>query len=397
MTQEPYNISNLILGPETTGKSLIPQLRAALEEDKKRREEQIEDKVRIALTQALQTLIARAKSAVPDNPESVDQIATFLNVDKVLKSALTSGSIGKARVEEVFTRARFYIEDYLRNPRWANASPESKIAIQNLGDYLHVAADKIVKELEDVRSLKAGIAQQSSRVKKILDAISDPRDIQDLYDRAIPNIAALASWVSDVGTYFMNADAEITRVGKSFRPAYIKAWQDFIETHFPLNLNAQEGETFSNQSVNRFEHRLSELLSEKLLQTSMDEFQKVVLTSGKFRNNQEQTKENSNQSGKSQPVIPMEMRASATRVEIILRIPENQTGNLNRIQNEAFLDLNDIIDEHEASIRIDSRNLGRDISLIIVTRDTSDREWISQLQKLAEKIASSLATGNFDQ
>ena len=387
MSKEPNNLSNLTLGPGTTGKTLIPLLRAALEEDKRRREEQIEDKVRIALTQALQTLIARAKSAVPDNPESVDQIATFLDVDKVLKSALTSGSIGKARVEQVFTRARFYIEDYLRNPRWENASTESKIAIQNLGDYLNVAANNIVNELDDVRSLKAGISQQSSRVKKILDAISDPRDVQDLYDRAIPNIAALNSWASEVSTYFMNAHTDITRVGKLFRPAYIKAWQDFIETHFPLISNSQVTGKPLLQSGNRLEARLNELLQEKLLQATMDEFQKLVLASDTLRNNQKRASKDLSKSGKIRPVIPMEMRTSAIKVEIILRIQENQSENLNRLQNEAFLDLNDIIGEHEASIKIDSKNAMRTNLLIISTRDVKDRQWIADLQGLAAKIA----------
>ena len=389
MSNEPNNLSN-VLGPQTTGETLIPLLRAALEEDKKRREEQIEQKVRVDLTQALQALIARAKSAVPENPESVDQIATFLNAEKVLKSALTSGPIGKARVEEVFTRARFYIEDYLRNPRWADASPESKIAIQNLGDYLHVAANNIVKELEDVRSLKAGIAQQSSRVKKILDAISDPRDVQDLYDRAIPDTAALASWVSDVATYFMKAEAAITRVGQSFRPAYIKAWQDFIETHFPTISNSQSEDRSSFQSGNRFEARLNELLQQKLLKTSLEEFQKLILTSGKFQDTKERSHVESSLSRKRQPVLPIEMRASATKVEIILRIAENQTENLNRIQNEAFLDLNEIIGDHEASVRIDSRNAGRMNLLVISTQDVKDRKWIGELQALAEKIAGRL-------
>ena len=83
----------------------------------------------------------------------------------------------------------------------------------------------------------------------------------------------------------------------------------------------------------------------------------------------------------------MEMRTSAIKVEIILRIQENQSENLNRLQNEAFLDLNDIIGEHEASIKIDSKNAMRTNLLIISTRDVKDRQWIADLQGLAAKIA----------
>lgn len=388
MINKPNNYPDFTLGPDTTGKTLIPRLRAMLEEDKRRREEQIEEKVRIALTEALQVLIHRAKEAVPENPESIDQIATFLNASKILKSALTAGNVGRSRVEEVFTRARFYIEDYLTNPRWENASPESKMAIRNLGDYLKVASHNIMKELDEVRSLKAAIAQQNSRVKKILDAISDPRDVQELYDRSIPNLAALAKWVADVSTYFMDADNGITRVGKTFRPSYIKAWNDFIDAHFPLVTSGVESDKSSSQSGRRFEDRLTEMLNKQLLKSSLDEFQKLAFTSDKFVNLQNKMRESSGGLTRNPSVIPVEMRASATKIEIILRIPDSQAGNLNRIQNEAFLDLNEIIGEHEASVKIDSRNAGRLHFLIISTRDVKDREWIAKLQELASEIGS---------
>jgi len=387
MIKKPNNYSDFSLGPDTTGKTLIPRLRAVLEEDKRRREEQIEEKVRVALTEALEVLIHRAKEAVPENPESIDQIATFLNASKILKSALTAGTVGRSRVEEVFTRARFYIEDYLTNPRWENASPESKMAIRNLGDYLKVASHNIMKELDDVRSLKAGLAQQNSRVKKILDAISDPRDVQDLYDRSIPSLDVLATWVADVSRYFMDADDGITRVGKTFRPSYIKAWNDFIDGHFPSITPAAESDKSSYQSGRRFEDRLTEMLNKQLLKSSMDEFQKLAFTSEKFVSLQNKIRESSGGPNRSPSVIPIEMRASAARVEIILRIPESQAGNLNRIQSEAFLDLNEIIGEHEASVKIDSKNAGRLHFLTISTRDAKDREWIADLQGLVARIA----------
>ena len=387
MNTERGNSSNLRLSPDTTGRLLISKLLAALEEDKSRREEQIEQKVRQALTQAFEVLITRAKSAVPDHPESIDEIAIFLNADKVLKSALTSGSIGRARVEEVFTRARFYIEDYLTNPRWENASPESKMAIKNLGEYLKVAANNIVTELDDVRSLKAGLAQQNSRVKQVLETIRDSKHAHQLHARVIPDSDALALWVVEVSKFFRDTNDTKKELAKSFRPAYIKAWQDFIEVHFPLIGQSKSDERVSQPTGNRFEARLNELLQQKLLQTSLDEFQKLVLTSDKLRNTLQQAKMESSNLAKAQQVIPVEMVSSATKVEIILRIPENQIRNLNRIQNEAFLDLNDIIGEHEARIRIDSKNAGRMQFLVISTRDVKDRRWIADLQELASKIA----------
>ena len=64
-----------------------------------------------------------------------------------------------------------------------------------------------------------------------------------------------------------------------------------------------------------------------------------------------------------------------------------RSENLNRLQNQTFLDLNDIIGEHEASIKIDSKNAMRTNLLIISTRDVKDRQWIADLQGLAAKIA----------
>ena len=388
MSTERGKYGTLILGPGVSGKDLILHFRELLRHDKKKREAQINIKVQAALAEVLGALVTKAKEAVPHRAHIIDEIAVFINADRVLKSALTAGAAGRTRVEEVFLRARLYIDDFLENPMWQNESSESKEAMRALGGYMTVASRMIMDELEEVRKVKANIQQQNTRIKKILDALGDPRESEELFGRAIPDVPALAQWVRDVSNYYLNADDKITTVIKKFRPAYVKAWEEFVDEHYPFISDRPVGKATSYKSGRRFEDHLEELLSRQLLSNSMEAFQKLAFKDVKtWKKVGAQT---SSTSLKGSVPPPIEMKANATAVEILLKIPDHLVSDLARIQSEAFLDLSQITNGQDVLLTIESSKGGRTHYLVCSTTQARDREWIGKLQKFMSELASGL-------
>jgi hypothetical protein len=379
----------LHLGPHITGKTLIPHLRELLAIDKKTCEDQINIKVLAALSEVINTLIMKAIEAVPNRAESVKEIAKYIGAEKVLRSALTAGSAGRARVEEIFNQARIFIDDYLENPVWDSEPKESKDAMRALSGYMASASRMILNELEEVRNIKSNIQQQNSRIKKILDALAHPLETSDLYARPIPDAKALEVWVRDVSNYYINADKAVTEVGKVFRPSYVKAWEDFINEHFPALSSRPVGEQTNHKSGRRFEERLEELLNQQLLSKSLKEFQNISLQ------DMQPVRQNLRFAGvkkNHQIAAPsIEMKSLGNRIEFSLRIPDHLISELDHIQSEAFLDLNEILSGQEATLSVERKLGGRAYFLVFSTSQIKDREWISQLQKLVSGITKKLS------
>ena len=375
----------LELSPNTKAAEVIRHMQELAALDKSMNEEQLEIKVLAELAKIIQILTTLAYESSP-NPETVSQVLKHLDAERILKSALTGGDIGKKRLAEVFTKAESYVDDaldaYMVNTE--NEVIRKKLAILKV--YLRKASFDIIEGLEEARSMRGKLQQRKKRISSVLSAVSDPRYSEELYTRLITNKQELEQWTLDVKEFFVSADKDIAGVQSSFRNAYVREWDNFIATHFMEISYQAVGTTNDYESGRNLEKKIDELLNKQLIKSTQESF--------KIWAEQSSSQETKNENYYSQFALSkidiaasIEFKRTESEIELWIKIPRTIKTSSPDIRRQIAIDMGEVKNSEQVMVKLGRREGFAGDYLILSLPSTSTKELIEALEGfLARKL-----------
>jgi hypothetical protein len=375
----------LELSPNTKAAEVIRHMQELAALDKSMNEEQLEIKVLAELAKIIQILTTLAYESSP-NPETVSQVLKHLDAERILKSALTGGDIGKKRLAEVFTKAESYVDDaldaYMVNTE--NEVIRKKLAILKV--YLRKASFDIIEGLEEARSMRGKLQQRKKRISSVLSAVSDPRYSEELYTRLITNKQELEQWTLDVKEFFVSADKDIAGVQSSFRNAYVREWDNFIATHFMEISHQAVGTTNDYESGRNLEKKIDELLNKQLIKSTQESF--------KIWAEQSSSQETKNENYYSQFALSkidiaasIEFKRTESEIELWIKIPRTIKTSSPDIRRQIAIDMGEVKNSEQVMVKLGRREGFAGDYLILSLPSTSTKELIEALEGfLARKL-----------
>lgn len=375
----------LELSPNTKAAEVIRHMQELAALDKSMNEEQLEIKVLAELAKIIQILTTLAYESSP-NPETVSQVLKHLDAERILKSALTGGDIGKKRLAEVFTKAESYVDDaldaYMVNTE--NEVIRKKLAILKV--YLRKASFDIIEGLEEARSMRGKLQQRKKRISSVLSAVSDPRYSEELYTRLITNKQELEQWTLDVKEFFVSADKDIAGVQSSFRNAYVKEWDNFIATHFMEISHQAVGTTNDYESGRNLEKKIDELLNKQLIKSTQESF-KIWAEQSSSQEIKSENYYSQFALSKIDIAASIEFKRTESEIELWIKIPRTIKTSSPDIRRQIAIDMGEVKHSEQVMVKLGRREGFAGDYLILSLPSTSTKELIEALEGfLARKL-----------
>ena len=375
----------LDLSPNTKAAEVIHHMQELASLDKSMNEEQLETKVLAELAKIIQIITTLAYESSP-NPETVSQVLKHLDAERILKSALTGGDIGKKRLAEVFTKAESYVDDaldaYVINIE--NEVIRKKLA--TLKVYLRKASFDIIEGLEEARSMRGKLQQRKKRISSVLSAVSDPRYSEELYTRLITNKQELEQWTLDVKEFFVSADKDIAGVQASFRNAYVREWDNFIATHFIEISHQAVGTTNDYESGRNLEKKIDELLNKQLIKSTQESF-KIWAEQSSSQETKSENYYSQFALSKIDIAASIEFRRTESEIELWIKIPRTVKTSSTDIRRQIAIDLAEVKHSEQVMVKLGRREGFAGDYLILSLPSASTKELIEALEGfLARKL-----------
>jgi hypothetical protein len=375
----------LELSPNTKAAEVIRHMQELAALDKSMNEEQLEIKVLAELAKIIQILTTLAYESSP-NPETVSQVLKHLDAERILKSALTGGDIGKKRLAEVFTKAESYVDDaldaYMVNTE--NEVIRKKLAILKV--YLRKASFDIIEGLEEARSMRGKLQQRKKRISSVLSAVSDPRYSEELYTRSITNKQELEQWTLDVKEFFVSADKDIAGVQSSFRNAYVREWDNFIATHFMEISHQAVGTTNDYESGRNLEKKIDELLNKQLIKSTQESF-KIWAEQSSSQETKSENYYSQFALSKIDIAASIEFKRTESEIELWIKIPRIIKTSSPDIRRQIAIDMGEVKHSEQVMVKLGRREGFAGDYLILSLPSTSTKELIEALEGfLARKL-----------
>jgi hypothetical protein len=375
----------LELSPNTKAAEVIRHMQELAALDKSMNEEQLEIKVLAELAKIIQILTTLAYESSP-NPETVSQVLKHLDAERILKSALTGGDIGKKRLAEVFTKAESYVDDaldaYMVNTE--NEVIRKKLAILKV--YLRKASFDIIEGLEEARSMRGKLQQRKKRISSVLSAVSDPRYSEELYTRLITNKQELEQWTLDVKEFFVSADKDIAGVQSSFRNAYVREWDNFIATHFMEISHQAVGTTNDYESGRNLEKKIDELLNKQLIKSTQESF-KIWAEQSSSQETKSENYYSQFALSKIDIAASIEFKRTESEIELWIKIPRTIKTSSPDIRRQIAIDMGEVKNSEQVMVKLGRREGFAGDYLILSLPSTSTKELIEALEGfLARKL-----------
>ena len=373
----------LVLGPKTTGQIVLLYMLDLVNRDKARREKQLQTKVQAELANILEMLKKLAYEASPNHSQAIEQILKFLGPEKILKSALTAGTIGINRVNELFAQAESFVDDAIE--AWPDTKSNEKVRsdLATLKIYLRKACSDIIFGLEEARAMRVRIQQNRKRIAAILKAVSHPLYKGDLFERIINSQSELDKWVTDIKEFFLTEkSSEIVEVKDAYRGAYINAWDGFITVHFPQISHELVGTKNSYSSGYEIELKIEEILNKQLIQSTLASFKEWAST----KKVQESTKKFVQSERKfSSSADSIEFKRVDGLIELWIEIPLSFKGALVDLRREVVINLGSLKQVSDVIVRLGRRKGQPGDFLVVATPSTTNSKWIKTLEQFVEQ------------
>ena len=375
----------LELSPNTKAAEVIRHMQELAALDKSMNEEQLEIKVLAELAKIIQILTTLAYESSP-NPETVSQVLKHLDAERILKSALTGGDIGKKRLAEVFTKAESYVDDALDAYMVNTENEVIRKKLATLKVYLRKASFDIIEGLEEARSMRGKLQQRKKRISSVLSAVSDPRYSEELYTRLITNKQELEQWTLDVKKFFVSADKDIAGVQSSFRNAYVKEWDNFIVTHFMEISHQAVGTTNDYESGRNLEKKIDELLNKQLIRSTQESF-KIWAEQSSSQETKSENYYSQFELSKIDIAASIEFKRTESEIELWIKIPRIIKTSSPDIRRQIAIDMGEVKHSEQVMVKLGRREGFAGDYLILSLPSTSTKELIEALEGfLARKL-----------
>lgn len=375
----------LELSPNTKAAEVIRHMQELAALDKSMNEEQLEIKVLAELAKIIQILTTLAYESSP-NPETVSQVLKHLDAERILKSALTGGDIGKKRLAEVFTKAESYVDDALDAYMVNTENEVIRKKLATLKVYLRKASFDIIEGLEEARSMRGKLQQRKKRISSVLSAVSDPRYSEELYTRLITNKQELEQWTLDVKEFFVSADKDIAGVQSSFRNAYVKEWDNFIATHFMQISHQAVGTTNDYESGRNLEKKIDELLNKQLIKSTQESF-KIWAEQSSSQETKSENYYSQFALSKIDIAASIEFKRTESEIELWIKIPRTIKTSSPDIRRQIAIDMGEVKHSEQVMVKLGRREGFAGDYLILSLPSTSTKELIEALEGfLARKL-----------
>ena len=375
----------LELSPNTKAAEVIRHMQELAALDKSMNEEQLEIKVLAELAKIIQILTTLAYESSP-NPETVSQVLKHLDAERILKSALTGGDIGKKRLAEVFTKAESYVDDALDAYMVNTENEVIRKKLATLKVYLRKASFDIIEGLEEARSMRGKLQQRKKRVSSVLSAVSDPRYSEELYARLITNKQELEQWTLDVKEFFVSADKDIAGVQSSFRNAYVREWDNFIATHFMEISHQAVGTTNDYESGRNLEKKIDELLNKQLIKSTQESF-KIWAEQSSSQETKSENYYSQLALSKIDIAASIEFKRTESEIELWIKIPRTIKTSSPDIRRQIAIDMGEVKHSEQVMVKLGRREGFAGDYLILSLPSTSTKELIEALEGfLARKL-----------